>query len=407
MKSRFSTCLYNVGKIADEEEDAVFSTSNSNFGFGTKKLHKAIQDRIRRLDAEAALIHAKEDLAGEDQRKLAFIAAEGNKYANAFPLALAPIESARFNNSEFTVAIARKLGLPIPCLLRHVGTFIKTEKGSQRVRVDPHDNNITTATGVKGGLVTVMHNAFSRALMREAKTVLPQCRGANTFDTCNGIFGHCLHNGQLLSNVDEKKLKENLQKVIPDGIICASDIHETLPYGDPNRLIGKETLVETKTLSSLAQSPDERAEAFQRDVLKRAEKLDVDFPGSTFVRTLKSYGKDGLYLVLVDGPFSNLSKDVDVLVDLVARLRALRLLGQWDVSAKQALALNRHFLVQKFGGLSSLLWARFILGRFRDAVSRTPLAASSSSSEHFDINDLYSFRNPNRGAFRGRNVPGA
>ena len=77
------------------------------------------------------------------------------------------------------------------------------------------------------------------------------------------------------------------------------------------------------------------------------------------------------------------------------------------MSAKQALALNRHFLVQKFGGLSSLLWARFILGRFRDAVSRTPLAASSSSSEHFDISDLYSFRNPNRGAFRGRNVPGA
>ena len=151
--------------------------------------------------------------------------------------------------------------------------------------------------------------------------------------------------GRAEKSRDEKKLKENIQKVIPDGIICASGIHETLPYDDPNRLIGKETLVETKTLSSLAQSPDERAEAFQRDVLKRAEKLNADFPGSTFVRTIKSYGKDGLYLVLVDGPFSNLSKDVDVLVDLVARLRALRLLGQpsrWNLHQnRERLATGR------------------------------------------------------------------
>ena len=134
-------------------------------------------------------------------------------------------------------------------------------------------------------------------------------------------------------------------------------------------------------------------------------KLDADFPGSTFERTLKSYGNNGRYLVLVDGPFSNLSKDVGVLTDFIARLRALRLLNRWDVSAKQALALNQHFLVQKFGHLSSLLWARLILSRFRDAISRAPFP--SDTSENFDINDLQAYSNPNRGAFRGRNVPGA
>ena len=111
----------------------------------------------------------------------------------------------------------------------------------------------------------------------------------------------------------------------------------------------------------MAQSPDERAENFQHDVLRRVRKLDADFPGSTFEWTLQSYGKNGRYLVLVDGPISNLSKYVGVLTDFIARLRALRLLNQWDVFAKQALALNRHFLVQKFGHLSFLLWARPIL----------------------------------------------
>ena len=109
----------------------------------------------------------------------------------------------------------------------------------------------------------------------------------------------------------------------------------------------------------------------------------------------------------VDGPFSNLSKDVGVLTDLIARLRALRLLNQWDVSAKQALALNRNFLVQKFGHLSSLLWARLILSRFRDVVSRNPFPSASNTSDVFDIDNLHAYYNPYRGAFRGRNVPGA
>ena len=120
------------------------------------------------------------------------------------------------------------------------------------------------------------------------------------------------------------------------------------------------TLVETKTLDSTAQSPDDRAEKFQHDILKKVRKLDADFPGSTFERTLKSYGNNGRYLVLVDGPFSNLSKDVGILTDLIARLRALRLLNQWDVSAKQALALNRNFLVQN----SVICLPSFGLGSF-------------------------------------------
>ena len=356
----------------------------------------------------AAHYYKEKKITGEDQRRLSFVAALDNKFANAFPLALAPSETVRFNNVEFTVAIARKLGLPIPILNRYVGTFIKTEKGSPRMRVDPFGNNITTATGVKGGHVTLMHNAFSRALMTETKSVVPSCKGTNAFDTCNGVFGKCLQRQHILEEVQEMNLQRELQGVIPDGIVDATDLGNLQPFNsDPNPLAGVATLVETKTLASTAQSPDDRAEKFQHDILKKVRKLDADFPGSTFERTLKSYGNNGRYLVLVDGPFSNLSKDVGILTDLIARLRALRLLNQWDVSAKQALALNRNFLVQKFGHLSSLLWARLILSRFRDVVSRNPFPSASNTSDVFDIDNLHAYYNPNRGAFRGRNVPGA
>jgi hypothetical protein len=128
-------------------------------------------------------------------------------------------------------------------------------------------------------------------------------------------------------------------------------------------------------------------------------KLDAEFPGSTFERTLKSYGKDGLYLVIVAGPFSDLSKDV-------ARLRAVRLLNDWDISPGQALALNRRLLIQKFGHLTSLPWTRLIFGRFRDAASRLPLE-TTTGGEGADSDDPLILLNINDGAYRGRHVPDA
>ena len=76
-----------------------------------------------------------------------------------------------------------------------------------------------------------------------------------------------------------------------------------------NPLFGRKTLTDAKTLASHAKTPDQRAEDFQRDISNEVRELDAEFPGSTFERTLKSYGKDGPYLVFVAGPFSNLPKD--------------------------------------------------------------------------------------------------
>ncbi len=87
--------------------------------------------------------------------------------------------------------------------------------------VDPFGNGITAATGVKGGHVTEMHNAFCRALMLSAKSAGVPIKDLNFYDTCNGVFGKCLHKGDLLSESDEVKVEKKLQKIVPDGVLEA------------------------------------------------------------------------------------------------------------------------------------------------------------------------------------------
>ena len=105
-------------------------------------------------------------------------------------------------------------------------------------------------------------------------------------------------------------------------------------------------------------TPNARAQHVQADTEKRAHDLDLKYPGSTFTQVLKSHGKDGRYLVLVVGPFANLSDDFMVLYDFLGRARALKAINSWYISPKHALAMNRHILI------SSLVWAKLILGRF-------------------------------------------
>ena len=60
-------------------------------------------------------------------------------------------------------------------------------------------------------------------------------------------------------------------------------------------------------LASLAMTPNARAQQVQADTEKRTHNLELKYPGSTLTQVLKSHGKDGRYLVLVVGPFANLS----------------------------------------------------------------------------------------------------
>ncbi len=101
---------------------------------------------------------------------------------------------------------------------------------------------------------------------------------------------------------------------------------------------------------------------------------------------------------------SNLSEYFAVLTDFVARLSAVRLLSEWDIPPGQARALNHRISIQKFGHLASLLWARLILGRFRDAASRQPLDTTTGAGKGAYNEDLIALLYICGGAYRGRNV---
>ena len=190
-------------------------------------------------------------------------------------------------------------------------------------------------------------------------------KGNNRFNTCNGAYKGSLNVGTETRGDDD--IEKNLQKMISD--VWIGRFFLDAPFNSPpNRLDDRETFVEFKTLASLAMTPNVRAQQVQSDIEKRAHDLDLKYPGSTFTQVLKSHGKDGRYLVLVVGPFANLSDDFVVLCDFLGRARALKAIHSWNISPKHALAMNRHILVSHFGHLASLVWAKLILGRFRDAV---------------------------------------
>ena len=131
--------------------------------------------------------------------------------------------------------------------------------------------------------------------------------------------------------------------------------------------------------------------------------LDLKYPGSTFTQVLKSHGKDGRYLVLVVGPFANLSDDLMVLCDFLGHARALKAINSWYISPKHTLSMNQHILVSHFGDLASLVWAKLILGRFRDAVLPDFSRFPASSDDYLNA----FFTDPRHGRYCGRYVPGA
>ena len=389
----------NTTLAIDPPECGVCTASNSCFGYGIKKLHKAIQDILRHLDYEIVQSLA-DSMSGDDQRRITFCSTHNNAFANSFPLALAPEPSLRFNREEFTVAMARKLGAAIPQLLTYVGTTVRSEGRSHKVRVDKFGNSVASAPGVKGGYVTVAHNMIQRDAMKQVAISGVPVKGDSPFNTCNRAFGDCLNLGTA-TRADED-IETNLQKLIPDGLIGRFDLDA--PFDSPpNRLDGCETFVEVKTLAALTMTPNARAQKFQSDVEKRVHDLDSKYPGSTFTQRLKSHGKDGRYLVLVVGPFANLSDDFTVLCDFLGRARALRAISSWNINPKHALAMNRHILVSRFGHLAALVWARLILGRFRDAVLPGSTQDFSGSDAFFNAFSS----DPRRGVYRGRHVPGA
>ena len=181
VQARYANCLAALG-LGFPDKENVLMDSASCFGFGFKKLHKSIQDMLRELDYKGVLLSMQE-LAGDDQRRLSFMSLHNNKFANAFPLVLAPDAFWRFNTIVFSTAVARKLGLPVPLLASHIGVSIKTEGRSAHAIVDPYGNGVAGAPGVTGGHTRDMHDAFQRFIVMAAKKAGISVKGSSQVDT--------------------------------------------------------------------------------------------------------------------------------------------------------------------------------------------------------------------------------
>jgi hypothetical protein len=116
-----------------------------------------------------------------------------------------------------------------------------------------------------------------------------------------------------------------------------------------------------------------REEEVYRNLVSRAQRLDAKYPGSTFERDLRSFGD---YVVLVSGALVNLSRDWDIVVDLIARERAMRTLDVRLIAPHLALAIQRRFLQKRIGFFIARGWAQHIIERWRSAVSLSSTAPS-------------------------------
>ena len=400
VKARYASNLVALRK--DPPSGGVFSQNPSCFGAETKKLHSVLQEVLRQQDYEVLLLVANQDLARDDQRAITFLATHDNPFANVFPLSPTGADrTLAFSATEFRVSIGRKLGIPLRMLGGFVDQTVRASGNSRRTRVDPFGNGVAAAPGVPGDHFRKLHDHIVNVLLFLLRDAGIPCRGG-PLGSCKHIFSKCFNAGSVTTDEDKQRL---INGIIPDGLVDARNCSSNGPFQAPNKLMGYQTLIEHKTLASLGTSVEDRQRKINADIKKHAQELDRQNPGSTFEAELKAYGENGEYLALVTGPFANLSSDFNVLVDLIARERAFRLISQCKIAANQALAIYRQFVSRRIGLIASRGWAQHIITRFRDAVSADPTPSPVADAEFFAEADFSS--NSRRGGYHGRSVPGA
>jgi hypothetical protein len=123
LKTRYRGTLEALGE--DPSPDSIFSAPDSGFGGGSKKLHKKLMDELR--GNEARLLNQRaEAMPRDDPRAEAFLCGWQCPFANRFPLTIS--SEVRLTSGEFTTALCRKMGLPVPLLLTAVGVQVKSSQ---------------------------------------------------------------------------------------------------------------------------------------------------------------------------------------------------------------------------------------------------------------------------------------
>ena len=141
-------------------------------------------------------------MTSDDQRAVSFLRTQDNKVVNAFPLAFPQDIYSRLGYPEFTIAIARKLGLPITILGPYVGTWVRTNGRSLPTVVDRYGNGVASAPSVSGDHFRKNHDRLLGPVMQAVADSGIAATGKNQYETFNGTFKHCFNPGAR--HVDEE-----------------------------------------------------------------------------------------------------------------------------------------------------------------------------------------------------------
>jgi hypothetical protein len=378
VKDLRSKALDAAGRSLRPPENKTFDTPNTGFGHGVKKLHRAIFDDIRALEAEALQRRAAK-LPQNDQRKLAFEQSRSCRFSNVL-FSGTPNARTKFTNMEFHTAVQNVLGAPLSILKPYVGLPIRSNARGHNPSVDPFGNNIKKLIGATGGGTLKNHNAFVDTLsFWLSRTWVPHRGGMHGKPrTCKDIFNH-------LSPASEGETQRVLQSIIPDLLIDGRFLPFSLGGTGVNLLRGVKTLVDVKTKScddkyAACASPasqavvNKRQQQVNSNYHNRARKLDEDMgfqngEDGPFTKTLNEYGVEGGQVVApVVGAFAEMSSHVYAIADLIASLLAAEHCSYFARSHVEAKGVFQQRLFRSWGLGAHLGWARVLIDRTNDLV---------------------------------------
>ena len=313
----------------------------------------------------------------DDQRRMAYMAAGRSRTARV--LVSGPMErSIRFTNLEFTTAMQCYLGLRCKMTSDIVGESIPTNESRRDYRIDPWGRTLHTAHGWSGDTRHFRaHMELEHAVANDIRSV-----GSGSMSCSQEVVNLFLpqipdcDGRSMIAGLSERSMKEVNAGIIPD-LVVRSDPH--LHGGEPGGLGGTDTLYDIKFLgpggfyTSSASTKhgaviESRANRVHTEYLHHAGQIDAKF----FKHTSTSPGIGPITKVLSQyprvkglgvGAFGEFSTDLEELLELTARARALEYADTYAVPEDRV--------------ISAFVWdtrRRWAMTAIR-AISRTKIAA--------------------------------
>jgi len=346
------------------------------------KLHKSIFDSLQTLRT-ANVTHRALQLPRSDPRRMSFLSSCQDKFSNAILKAM-PTRNILFSHHEFQEAVATHFGIPSPICHPVLGQRILNNPKCTQLRVDRYGYNLKTITGATGDHIRTLHDNIVATISSSLSNAAISHRGG-PYRTCKDLFSHLIPQNLCEEN------DRHLQGIIPDLMIDATRL---IPFTQAESLQGVISLVDAKTLApglvysehsntKPNEAVEKRSSAVNTQYHRHAHKLDRNLhhtaPGTLGIieQELNTYGHSGRVLGAVVGAFSECSKDIYTIRDLIAHCQALRLTDHLAMDLTIASGIFKHQLTHHWGLTFSRGWARLLLQRRRDLLQHGPASTPS------------------------------